>query len=460
MKAFIEAHYYDNGFISESLPRVNRLGGLPTPDKVGPKSSEIELAPGDYAFEISRWSQPDSDVLWIGCFTHTTDRTHGDRGNYCGAGIWLIDCVPINISHFLNFLKSLTDNIARGGGPAESDQIRTARFLVELPSLGWTTESNRVLVTPRIDLASGSSRRSSYIDVGPLQESAIGQISSSMLCFLFQEKDDSVRQLYFAQRNSKVNAPTVTADRDTALVEKFEDILGAYITASADAVNNVNVMRKSYELANGTAKAETRKFHEIAVKAASEFDRLKKTYELNLAELTTLKAGFSALNIYSPQFASLISELSGNNSVRNRTPVAGVVIAHENRLSIQGESSRTVAAPNTGVTQTKSTTQQLSKRTTRENNGGFLFWITVVTAGLIIGIVLTGAAIWIDRHYVNPPLAPVAPSSTTIDHGPTNSTDPSGLLEPSPDVLQPSVDSSLEGPPTNANIHSEPSSKH
>lgn len=52
--------------------------------------NDAYLSKGQHAIEVSRLhsdGRPGTGVTWLGIYGHSTD-VYGDRGNYCGIGVW------------------------------------------------------------------------------------------------------------------------------------------------------------------------------------------------------------------------------------------------------------------------------------------------------------------------------------------------------------------------------------
>lgn len=141
MQIFVETHFYDGGFKSELVSHHLRPSVLPSPDHVGLKSSEVQLAAGEFTFELSFFRQGPHFVSWIGCYTLGEDNKLGDRGTYCGVGVWLVDGTLKHGLHLMNFLMEATKNLAATNVPSSEARFKLTEFATAFSSLEWATDS-------------------------------------------------------------------------------------------------------------------------------------------------------------------------------------------------------------------------------------------------------------------------------------------------------------------------------
>lgn len=114
---FLEYYQYSRGLEAHFLGEEGRPAWLPSSDSVG-LHNEVELASGEYVVELARVANAEHRITWIGCFTHAVDKVHGDRGNYCGVGVWLVDAWPLYATHIVNALFRLCGLLTEGNSAA------------------------------------------------------------------------------------------------------------------------------------------------------------------------------------------------------------------------------------------------------------------------------------------------------------------------------------------------------
>jgi hypothetical protein len=137
MQVYVEIHSYDGGFISRLIPDQQRPTTLPTTDQVGLRSNEVELAPNDYALELALFDAGGHRVIWLGCYTRGTDLKYGDRGTYCGIGVWLVDANLIHSLHLVRFLQNATAKIAVAHHRIQDVLAKLETFANDFHHLGW-----------------------------------------------------------------------------------------------------------------------------------------------------------------------------------------------------------------------------------------------------------------------------------------------------------------------------------
>lgn len=159
----LEAHYYTGGL------RVKRLGSaaerpswLPSGEAVGIQN-EIALQHYDVVVEFARFTAGKKRLTWIGVFSKSVDGVFGDRENYAGIGVWLVDADAI---HALRLIRGL-NLLATSGNIEQIEKGATAFLTKYLPTYiragltlpgafaGWPY-SETVLSESRLLLACGT----------------------------------------------------------------------------------------------------------------------------------------------------------------------------------------------------------------------------------------------------------------------------------------------------------------
>ena len=147
MNAIIEIHYYDGGQKSKliSLDSVlhnsdTRHSWLPKQNAIG-LHNDINLGKDEFVIELSRHKSQDKLITWIGVYSRGEDKIYGDRGNYNGIGVWLINLLPVSVSlieSLVLFCKHLTND-----GLDENIDKFCLKFLKDNSCLSdWTVDIN------------------------------------------------------------------------------------------------------------------------------------------------------------------------------------------------------------------------------------------------------------------------------------------------------------------------------
>lgn len=125
-----------------------RPAWLPLIENIG-LHNDAYLAPGEFAVELSRLAFDDATsvgkgVTWLGVYAHATD-VHGDRGNYCGVGIWLTEGIVVDTESALRLLFALIEVLPESV-PKDGSQTLIGDFSHHcVQALSWIAENHVVL---------------------------------------------------------------------------------------------------------------------------------------------------------------------------------------------------------------------------------------------------------------------------------------------------------------------------
>jgi hypothetical protein len=211
MKTYIETHSYDGGFRTLLVPSGHRPRVLPAPDCVGLRSHEVELAENDYALEFASFQRGSHLVSWLGCFTRGTDLSFGDRGGYCGVGMWLVDVGLIHSVHLIRFLHSVTAKITEHNYPTSEIIGKLDVFVHGFPELGWCVPQAPTLsMTGAVLWEDSRDLQSTYVVIPDNQQSDFDIAGIDILRFGIGRSGGSrSRRVYILARNSKIYAREV-----------------------------------------------------------------------------------------------------------------------------------------------------------------------------------------------------------------------------------------------------------
>lgn len=260
--AHIECHYYASGFKSRLFGLETRPDYLPSAESVGLRNEAV-LKEGDYAVELVRRSVLDRRVTWLGIYVPAIDAVYGDRGNYCGVGVWLVECSPWNVAKLLRALLKMSRALS-GSGPIasfEQDAIRFAReflphYLNPIAIIPHGFEGLRYAE----DEYDGSDYRWAPPDdseFGPL-----GEIAVSILANCYSKAGRaSNRVVYFVCSAGKVSVPSasrISLMDDSALTEAF---VAHLLLLSSDDIARTNQVledcrRLTFEREQSAKRAE------------------------------------------------------------------------------------------------------------------------------------------------------------------------------------------------------------
>ena len=139
--AFLEVQLYADGRKVALFGAATRPSVLPSSDYVGLINQDPRLATGEYAVDLSRFALRDGSVAtWLAVYRGRPDSVLGDRGNYVGAGLWLLGNPLIAVDQVIDSLRAVTDRIVL---IMDTDPPRSAQNLnAQLPSfaegaIGW-----------------------------------------------------------------------------------------------------------------------------------------------------------------------------------------------------------------------------------------------------------------------------------------------------------------------------------
>ena len=236
MQFFVEAHYYDGGFKTELVPNGLRPSFLPSPEVIGLKSTEAELAAGEFAIEIASFAICAEPISWIACYTRGRDLQHGDRGSYCGVGIWVVGATLKHARHLVNVLAGATENLAATAALSTETRSKLVSFVNELPNLGWFVPYKGAEI-PK-PARENTFSTTSYLMLSDHSKSGFDLVSVDMLghFLVMPYSHESIRRLYFLGRKSRIFVqPTEQFTFKNALTyaEHIIHSIGNLATASA-----------------------------------------------------------------------------------------------------------------------------------------------------------------------------------------------------------------------------------
>lgn len=120
MRAFLEAHFYDNGIRHLAFPSSqDRPTWAPASERTGIKNADLKMKPGVAVIEYSRISVGDAEADWLGVFWPSEDQQLGSRGNYAGVGVWSQGYRYSNGDDLVDALGQISSQVAQSRGVPE-----------------------------------------------------------------------------------------------------------------------------------------------------------------------------------------------------------------------------------------------------------------------------------------------------------------------------------------------------
>src|SRR4051812_42860579 len=110
----LEAHYFHAGLHTKPLGSdFARPEWAPPSDYAGFRN-ELPLERGDAAVEFARYAYRGHRVTWLGVFHRSVDQVFGDRQNYAGAGVWILEADVVHAGNLLASLDQFAQEVAAG----------------------------------------------------------------------------------------------------------------------------------------------------------------------------------------------------------------------------------------------------------------------------------------------------------------------------------------------------------
>lgn len=119
----LEVLFFSSGLKSKLYGAERRPDWLPAVDRIG-LQNDVYLAPGQHVIDFSRLCRTDGGggVGWIGIYAYGKD-LYGDRGNFCGVGVWLIDGLVLDHRRLLQVLDALLIPLNGASPPSDPAEI-------------------------------------------------------------------------------------------------------------------------------------------------------------------------------------------------------------------------------------------------------------------------------------------------------------------------------------------------
>lgn len=203
---FVECHYYSSGLKSVFCGGEPRPKWLPAIDSVG-LHNEVELKGDDYAVDFTRFELEDRKLSWLAVYKCSKDQDYGDRGNYCGVGIWFVDSFPTYPTKILGGLSKLCSLIQEFGINPEFEQNLEGFLDFVQPFLNPAQWLPSFVVGMRYGKVSSYSV-TAYVRLP--EGVALGVLSTAVQRLMFSSKELPYnRMVFWAVREGKVKVDQV-----------------------------------------------------------------------------------------------------------------------------------------------------------------------------------------------------------------------------------------------------------
>ena len=303
-KIAFEFHFFEHGFKTLSVPKP-RPDFVPEASRVGLSSNEVELGKDDFAIEASFFKTNGLHVAWLGSYQHAPDKTHGDRGNYAGLGVWIVDALPIQVSVFLKLLTKLSEQVARSGGKPDAANIQILEAaLASKKADGATVGIDRIPDQIRERLFSNRPNNTSeYCSLNCTNDRLIDVVSADLLRRMIGSPDgpETNRFLYFQTSKSKVKLATnriVTLD-ETHINASHEDALDSLLMQLSKDISEQNHLKEQMRQESGAAQSELKKLTqqvEVLSSQLNEKSKLEASFKALASSVNQFKADLEAVN--------------------------------------------------------------------------------------------------------------------------------------------------------------------
>jgi hypothetical protein len=318
IEAYIECHYFASGFKSVFVGADKRPNILPNADSVG-LSNEIQLKSPDFAVEITRRNNG-RNLTWIGVYKASVDLDYGDRGNYCGIGVWLVDCSPSH-SHIL--IKSLLGLCAglENASPSKAFLSSVNEFYRDY--LFKCLISNDVLPTSVSGLPYFKDRydNNKYIRLDNDSQSRLTFLINSLRSMVFAKQESEYnRILYIIGNSSKLTVSSINDVDPINDVSTLESLFASLLSYNSESVirdkafdqKNGDLLNSNIELmkVNEVLSTESKKSITLVNELKAKITELENKIKISVSSVNT-KSGFGQTGNAKQQFsANDISNLS------------------------------------------------------------------------------------------------------------------------------------------------------
>ncbi|CAN4276809.1 hypothetical protein MCEMSEM29_01933 [Methylophilaceae bacterium] len=257
MNTFLELHYFSGGLKSQLFGSSKRPDWLPDVDLVG-LHNDVFPARGEYVVEFSRHNRAGKLITWLGIYSYGIDDQFGDRANYNGVGVWLVDAIPIHASVIISHLRKICDSLVEKG---PVDSVRQACIELNNQSLpSWIKDINILPITDNgIPFDTTSHPETYYIRADNSNVTSALQDISNLIernCIIADAEIVNFSRLLYLLIDKSVEIKNIKYLKD--IPESYsstEDLINYFANSTTELKNNsidlINQLKASFDqLAN------------------------------------------------------------------------------------------------------------------------------------------------------------------------------------------------------------------
>lgn len=287
---FLEAIFFSGGIRSAFYGASERPGWLPALECIG-LHNDVYLSQGQHAVEVSRLKftdgRPGTGVTWLGIYGHSTD-VYGDRGNYCGVGVWYAAGVVIDVERTLRTLQDLME-LLQESRPSGASQSLTPEFSSNcLEAVDWVRKSAVLgVITSRrgIPYANSYSASRAFVQLdSELNHSFLGEVAGAIDCLCLTDLPAPGSSVLFVagdegsisssvQENKRMKGVRALAAGERPRLALINTLIGAEAVSRASA-DELTAIKVQIEEENGELKRERKVLEESLTEARQKIEQL------------------------------------------------------------------------------------------------------------------------------------------------------------------------------------------
>jgi hypothetical protein len=325
-EAYVECHFYSAGLKSKFFGDLARPSYLPSYESVG-LANEALLREDDYCVEFIRRCVDNRKIGWLAVHVPAVDEVYGDRGNYCGVGVWLVECAPCAVFKLLDALMQLARVLSKQGVSSLFEK-GVVKFCQEYLGSHLIPLEFIPLDFSGIAYLSGEFHKSDYRFVHspwPIQE-RLGAVAVSVLAACYKrEAGDANRVVYFDCPSGRITTSPV-------------DVLAmAQAATTVDAILRRQLSDASQDIARAN-QAEIRLEEMIRSldRVKAELERKDASIASLISENGTLREGNASLSEKNDRLQKAIESRNSTAVLVGATDLQATRFSGKSRQEVHG----------------------------------------------------------------------------------------------------------------------------
>jgi hypothetical protein len=238
ISTLIEFHYYAGGLKTKLFGVDNRPSWLPSYELVG-LHNDVHPDDDDYVIEISRHKRNEKLISWLGVYTNRNDSVYGDRSNYAGVGVWIVNSIPTDSYKILDSLKAICAAIAKTTNIDEID-FNPVEYIEYIKPL-LTDISKLPSTSSGMAFDSSQHPETLYLNTKNKSLKEIGDFIS-LNCVKSDSKTNSVARILFCQINSDARLSKIKSLQEFKFDSTIVKELVEYCHTS-----NISIKQENYQ---------------------------------------------------------------------------------------------------------------------------------------------------------------------------------------------------------------------